>query len=110
MVARLAHGDTGIVPMEQLYGKFICNGSRISGFMEKGFPGQGDINGGVYIVEKKVCSHFPLTSEFSFEKDFLEKNKLVFTGVISNSYFIDIGIPVDYNRANMELPIQMRKG
>ena len=42
---------------------------------------------------------------FSFEKDYLEKNvkTSLFLGVIQRKYFIDIGIPEDYERAQIEL-------
>ena len=42
---------------------------------------------------------------FSFERDMLEKragDELI-TGYISDTYFIDIGIPEDYHRAEREL-------
>lgn len=89
------------------YGRIVRKGSRIIGFMEKGVAGAGEINGGIYVIEKKMCEHFPAASSFSFEKDFLEKNvnTLNCNGVVSDSYFIDIGIPDDYIRATQELPI-----
>ena len=40
-----------------------------------------------------------------FEKDFLEThlNLLHFKGFISDTYFIDIGIPHDFEKANRDL-------
>jgi D-glycero-alpha-D-manno-heptose 1-phosphate guanylyltransferase len=46
-----------------------------------------------------------LPSVFSFEKDYLEKYykaRRLF-GLIQDRYFIDIGIPEDYKRAQTEL-------
>lgn len=42
---------------------------------------------------------------FSLEKDVLEKlvSKQPFYGSVSDGYFIDIGIPEDYMRAQKEL-------
>jgi D-glycero-alpha-D-manno-heptose 1-phosphate guanylyltransferase len=43
--------------------------------------------------------------KFSFEKDYLEKyytERKIF-GLIEDSYFIDIGIPADFKRAQEEL-------
>jgi D-glycero-alpha-D-manno-heptose 1-phosphate guanylyltransferase len=43
----------------------------------------------------------PLGEPFSIERDFFENfiNRFVFTGYISKGYFIDIGIPEDYTKA-----------
>ena len=48
-----------------------------------------------------------LPEKFSFETDYLEKFyriKKMF-GVIQDEYFIDIGIPEDYERAQSELEV-----
>ena len=44
------------------------------------------------------------TEKFSFEKDFLEVNykKMEMYGFVQDKYFIDIGIPADYERAQKE--------
>lgn len=74
---------------------------RVIGFEEKKFQEQGLINAGVYCIQKRLKEYFPTQTKFSFETDFLEKqysNFKVF-GYVSNSYFIDIGIPEDYQKA-----------
>lgn len=80
------------------------NGKIIS-FKEKKFYQQGLINGGVYILSReKFLSHsFP--DKFSFEKDYLEKfyKEGKFYGSVQNRYFIDIGIPEDYRKAETDL-------
>ncbi len=78
---------------------------RITGFAEKGIKkGKGYINGGVYIIDKNYFLDFDFPDKFSIEKDFFEKyyQKEQFYGMVSNSYFIDIGIPEDYERAKKE--------
>ncbi len=77
----------------------------ISGFEEKSFRESGNINGGVYVLNKNIEPHFPSQEIFSFEKDFMEKKfaKLNIKGFLFDDYFIDIGIPEDYNRAQHEL-------
>jgi D-glycero-alpha-D-manno-heptose 1-phosphate guanylyltransferase len=79
--------------------------NAINSFKEKQFYSSGLINGGVYNlnVERFLSENLP--AKFSFEKDYLEKlhSKRKFYGVIQDSYFIDIGIPEDYNRAQKEL-------
>ena len=78
---------------------------RIAGFAEKQvFGGPGYINAGVYIISKKYFLDFPLPQVFSLEKDFLEKEYMngAFYGFTSSDYFIDIGIPEDYSKAQVE--------
>ncbi len=80
------------------------NGS-IASFQEKKYYEQGLINGGVYILNVAAFreEHFPL--KFSFEKEYLEakyqKGKMF--GLQQDAYFIDIGIPEDFKRAQIEL-------
>ncbi|MEZ5046269.1 MAG: HAD-IIIA family hydrolase [Chitinophagaceae bacterium] len=61
----------------------------------------GVINGGIYLINKALCEAFLTQEKFSFEKDFLEKNtdRLHMQSFISESFFIDIGIPEDYQKA-----------
>lgn len=77
----------------------------ITAFREKQFYRQGLINGGLYLIDKEYFQSFTFPSIFSFEKDFLEKqveNGRI-AGLPQDSYFIDIGIPEDYNRAQTYL-------
>lgn len=77
----------------------------IHSFHEKKYYERGHINGGVYILNAKKFLQESLPEKFSFEKDYLEVlfNKRKILGLIQNEYFIDIGIPEDYNRAQQEL-------
>ena len=79
--------------------------NSISGFSEKAFRTEGTINGGIYIANKTLSNYFPDEEKFSFEKDFLEKkiDQLNLKGFLFDEYFIDIGIPEDYHRAQHEL-------
>ena len=79
--------------------------TAISSFKEKQFYEQGLINGGLYALNVQALLQKNLPEKFSFEKDYLEK---YFTegkmfGSVQDEYFIDIGIPEDYNRAQIEL-------
>ncbi|MEI6575659.1 MAG: nucleotidyltransferase family protein [Bacteroidota bacterium] len=79
-----------------------ANGSVVR-FLEKGFfTGPGLINGGIYCIRRKSLLALDLPEKFSFEKDLLEKNILNLGGFPSDAYFIDIGIPEDYERAQKE--------
>jgi D-glycero-alpha-D-manno-heptose 1-phosphate guanylyltransferase len=77
----------------------------IKNFKEKQFYEKGYINGGVYILNAEQFLKEDLPAKFSFEKDYLEKfyNKRKIYGLVQADYFIDIGIPEDYNRAQQEL-------
>jgi D-glycero-alpha-D-manno-heptose 1-phosphate guanylyltransferase len=77
----------------------------ITSFKEKQFYTSGLINGGVYALnaEKFITENLP--EKFSFEKDYLEKfyaERKIY-GCVQDEYFIDIGIPEDYERAQKEL-------
>ncbi|HET6225338.1 MAG TPA: nucleotidyltransferase family protein [Bacteroidia bacterium] len=79
---------------------------QIIGFEEKqGLHQPGTINAGSYIFNAKKMRALPHPQKFSIEKDFFEKNlkTLYFAGFVTNDYFIDIGIPEDYARAQKEL-------
>ena len=79
--------------------------NRIIAFKEKQFYNSGNINGGVYILNKSQYLTHHLPSKHSFEKDYLERyvsESLIF-GCIQNGYFIDIGIPEDYLKAQADL-------
>ena len=65
----------------------------------------GLINGGVYILNRKL--YLSKTNEavpFSIDKDFYESriNELHIFGFEYDGYFIDIGIPEDYNKAQLD--------
>ena len=81
--------------------------NSIKSFKEKQHYESGLINGGIYAlnVEQFVSEDFP--EKFSFEKDYLEKK---FTarkmyGIVQDEYFIDIGIPEDFSRAQQEFSL-----
>ena len=62
------------------------------------------INGGVYYLRKSLFDKITTNQKFSFEKDILEKhlNDLNIQGKIFDNYFIDIGIPEDYEKAKID--------
>ena len=78
---------------------------RILSFKEKQFYPVGLINGGIYLLNKDQFLARQLPQKFSFEKDYLEPfcTEAPFYGSVQEGYFIDIGIPEDYQRAQSEL-------
>ena len=79
----------------------------VKNFHEKKHYTEGTINGGVYALHAQKFLAEDLPEKFSFEKDYLEKyyeSRRIF-GVVQDEYFIDIGIPEDYERAKRELTV-----
>jgi D-glycero-alpha-D-manno-heptose 1-phosphate guanylyltransferase len=85
----------------------INNENRVVSFKEKQFYNEGLINGGVYLLNKEVFLKHSFPEKFSFEKDLLEKyygEEKIF-GSIQSAYFIDIGIPEDFQKAQHDLEL-----
>ena len=79
----------------------------IKSFKEKTFVKEGLINAGLYLLNTHHFVKEELPDKFSFEKDYLEQfyTKRRVYGFIQDEYFIDIGIPEDYKKAQEELLI-----
>jgi D-glycero-alpha-D-manno-heptose 1-phosphate guanylyltransferase len=86
----------------------LDNDNLIISFQEKKFYENGLINGGVYALKTDTFLNKNPAEKFSFEKDYLERfvNERKMYGLIQDEYFIDIGIPEDYQRAQHELKMQ----
>ncbi len=84
------------------YGSVTMDGNIIQSFNEKNYCESGLINGGVYIINQKNLDLSDYPEKFSFEKEVLEKlsQEKKIAGFEQNRYFIDIGIPDDYAKAN----------
>ena len=88
------------------YGRVeLSEDNSIKKFSEKEYCESGLINGGIYALNVINFLQENLPEKFSFEKDYLEKyfHERRIYGVIQDEYFIDIGIPVDYEKAQNEL-------
>lgn len=89
------------------YGTVTTNKSgKIFYFHEKDkFIKEGIINGGVYIINKSIFLNKLNTLAFSLETDYLmiDTDKKNIYGMIFEDYFIDIGVPSDYLKANYDL-------
>jgi len=63
------------------------------------------INGGVYLIERALLDGTPVGQSFSLEKQVfpgLAGGRLY--GFLASGFFIDIGVPADYVRAQAEMP------
>lgn len=84
------------------FGSVIVEDNIIKKFEEKKPKVEGKVNGGIYIINRKIMSKIQ-NNVFSFENDILESGLYNLYAFESEGYFIDIGIPEDYNKAQMEL-------
>lgn len=89
------------------YGTIDLDGKRITAFREKSPDRTGPqwINGGVYAMRRKTfMKNTESGKAFSIEHDFFGKysDRLLLHAFPTDAYFIDIGIPEDYARAQTE--------
>jgi len=104
---RKAACTLALKPMKSFdrYGAVEIREQVVTGFSEKKYHASGLINGGVYALSKEAFLKKSFPPVFSFEQDYLQKEYLHqnIYGLVSDQYFIDIGIPEDYHRAQTEL-------
>lgn len=92
------------------YGAVHLEGSRVTKFEERGEgAGPALINGGVYVFERDIVERLPLNG--SLERETLPQlardGRLA--GVQKDGFFIDIGVPDDFAKAQTEVPAQRRR-
>jgi D-glycero-alpha-D-manno-heptose 1-phosphate guanylyltransferase len=89
------------------YGKVSVGADgKVLEFAEKRPCRKGLINGGIYALKRQSDIFRNLPKKFSFEEELLKPLSAaeMVKGYSFDSYFIDIGIPADYSRAQKELP------
>lgn len=88
----------------------IDDKNRVTSFQEKMHYEKGLINGGVYAVHVPSFQNHEFVNKFSFETDYLEQQFVYgrIMGFIQDGYFIDIGIPEDFQKAQTELPEKIK--
>lgn len=105
--SRHAHLSVALrdVPDTGRYGAVDCEHGCITAFREKEqSSGAGCINGGIYAVNRAWLMSQALPEKFSFEKELMQPlaGAEGFCGLRFSDYFIDIGVPEDYYRAQKE--------
>lgn len=87
------------------FGTIKIERNYLVGFDEKNSNSGGLINAGCYLFPKNFLKDWELGQNFSLEKDLIQKifqlNKIMCLKM--EGLFIDIGIPEDYNRAQILL-------
>jgi D-glycero-alpha-D-manno-heptose 1-phosphate guanylyltransferase len=82
---------------------------KITSFKEKKFYKRSMINGGVYALNVPSFLNEKFPVKFSFEKDYFERyyhEKKIY-GLKQDGYFIDIGIPDDFEKAQMDFKTEI---
>lgn len=112
---RNSHAETTLAlkKMHQFdrYGIVNTNAAGlVTSFEEKQYREEGLINGGVYCINTAAFLSRGLPDKFSFEKEYLEKysGQKKFFGYVSDAYFIDIGIPADYEQVQTDFKTMFR--
>ncbi len=100
-IANPTHNDSIDSPIANLTRTY-----KVVQFREKQHCEEGLINGGVYAIDRSGLDLSGLPERFSFEKEVLEPGAAIgeIGGVVCDDYFIDIGVPEDYERAQWALP------
>ncbi len=93
------------------YGVVKTKGDRITSFhAQGGRDGQGLVNAGVYWLSKGILDHMPVDGgslEGEVFPQLAEAGRLL--GAAYQGYFVDIGVPNDYETACRELTAALRR-
>lgn len=101
-----------LLPVDDVraYGKVTVNDdAAITDFSEKpqsSIPIEGVINAGCYIMNPDIINMIPSNRAVSIEREIFPQlltNKQSLFGYLENSYWLDLGTPTRYLRANLDL-------
>jgi D-glycero-alpha-D-manno-heptose 1-phosphate guanylyltransferase len=104
-----AHTSLALKPLTNFdrYGTVeISEQSIITSFNEKKAVSEGLINGGIYAINVTSFLQLNMPEKFSFEQEYLSKTTQynhTLCGSVDDAYFIDIGVPTDYETAQTTL-------
>ncbi len=86
------------------FGRLELDGDRIREFAGAGVMGPGLINAGCYLLPHDLFEGRGMPRAFSFEQDYLARcPALALRAFVTDAEFIDIGVPDDYHRAQVQL-------
>jgi D-glycero-D-manno-heptose 1,7-bisphosphate phosphatase len=92
------------------FGRVVLDGDRVRSFIAPGQGATGPVNAGVYVVDRSILARVGGLPA-SLEQDVFPALAAAgaMTGTSYRGYFIDIGIPEDFARADVELAEQLRR-
>lgn len=81
--------------------------NKVINFKEKQILDSGFINTGCYIFNTNIFRNHSFPDKFSIENDFFQNqvNNFNFYGFETDGYFLDIGIPEDFRKAQLEIGV-----
>ena len=92
------------------FGRVVLDGDRVRSFIAPGQGATGPVNAGVYVIDRSIIAGIDRLPA-SLEQDIFPA--LAANGAMSGTsyrgYFIDIGIPEDFARADAELNERLRR-
>lgn len=92
------------------YGRVLLDQDLIKTFLPAGAQPNGPINSGVYCVDREILSfvdELPCSLELAVFPRLAELGQL--RAALYDGFFIDIGVPADFERAQTELPERVRR-
>jgi len=109
VVAKTPHAITmALVEVEDSsrYGAVELGEGRVARFLAEGVKARSLINAGTYLMRRDLFDGWQGPDTFSFEKDFLAPDiaRLNIRPFVTTGWFLDIGTPADYDRAQCALP------
>ncbi len=96
--------------VEDRYGRVVLDGDIVRDFIAPGAGATGPVNAGIYVIDKSVLDDIA-TLPASLEQEIFPglARSGALRGTAYRGYFIDIGIPDDFARADRELRRQLRR-
>jgi D-glycero-alpha-D-manno-heptose 1-phosphate guanylyltransferase len=87
------------------FGLINLHDNKVVSYTEKKPNSSGLISGGIYLINRTLLHDYPEVFSFETEAmpDLVDAGKVC--GARYDDYFIDIGIPEEYERANRELSL-----
>jgi D,D-heptose 1,7-bisphosphate phosphatase len=92
------------------FGRVVLDGDQVRSFIAPGQGATGPVNAGVYVVDRSILARVG-SLPASLEQDVFPALAAAgaMTGTSYRGYFIDIGIPEDFARADIELTERLRR-
>jgi D,D-heptose 1,7-bisphosphate phosphatase len=106
MAGGLAHLALRPIVDSSRSGVVSLEGSRITGFLERGAGGPAVINGGVYVLRRAVMelvTRAPMSLESEIFSELATRGALTGT-VYDDRFFLDIGVPTAFTEAQTKVP------
>jgi D-glycero-D-manno-heptose 1,7-bisphosphate phosphatase len=92
------------------FGRVVLDGGQVRSFIAPGQGATGPVNAGVYVIDRSIVAgidRLPASLEQNVFPVLAAKGAM--GGTPYHGYFIDIGIPEDFARADIELNAQLRR-